>query len=92
MNSRRLILSAVFGLSALGWGHTASAQYVVQTPTYRYYQPAQPRYVQRTAPFAARRSSGYYSSPLPYNRSPYTDGLEHRPPPAIPQALDAADP
>src|SRR6185312_1419738 len=68
---RRLIATSALALLGLGWSGVASGQYATRAPAYRYYQPAQPRYVPRAAPFAAR--GGYYANPLPYNRSPYTD-------------------
>ncbi len=70
--SPRSIAAPVLGLLALTWGGSAFGQYQYQyapAPAYRYARPAQPRFFQRAAP--AR--GGYYSQPLPYNRSPYTD-------------------
>ncbi len=73
-NSTRSIAAPVLGFLALSWGGPAFGQYQTTpapTPTYRYVQPARPRFFQRTAPVYPQR--GYYSQPLPYNRSPYTD-------------------
>ena len=72
--SPRSIAASALGFLALTWGGSAFGQYRyahAPAPTYRYAQPAQPRFVQRFAPAPAR--NGYYSQPLPYNRSPYTD-------------------
>jgi hypothetical protein len=69
--NRRAIATLSVALVGLGWAGLASGQSAAPATRY-YYQPAQPRYVQRPAAIAPRRAA-HANPSLPFTRSPYTD-------------------